>query len=539
MYDQLTLGQLFEHAVGYAADVPIVTRAADGSVRRYTYQEFGARAVRLMNSLDALDIAYGEVVATLASNSDRHLEAYFAVPCAGRVLHTLNPRLSSDDLAYTIKIASDRAIFVDPDMLALLEPIADELTDVRAIVVFGSEVPPTSLRNVVAYEDLIGGRSDQYAPPRIDERHPLGICFSTGTTGRPKGVTYTHRSTVLHALAIATGAGMALGPTDCTCAMVPMFHANCFGLPHAAAAVGAKQVLYEGSFNPSAFVDLLIAERATFSAAVPTIWHAIAADLRTRKLRLPDLRHVITAGARPPTSLVDEFRNDFDVQMLQAYGMTEASPLVGVAWPKHHMSTWEPQRLEHEVSQQSALPMPLVSVELRDDAGEPISWDGTAMGNVHLRGPWISRHYIGGVSAEQFSEGGWFNSGDIAIGSPHGYITIADRSKDLVKSGGEWISSVDIENAIADIPGVAHAAVIAIPDPTWDERPLACVVLHPDAMVDLEVIRANLLKAGFPRWQLPDRIELLPELPLTAVGKVDKKALRKTFATAPTSNPVR
>jgi fatty-acyl-CoA synthase len=336
--DQLTLNKLLEHAVRYASDVPLVTRAADGSVRRYDYAAFGGRVAQLMNALPELGIETGEVVATLASNSDRHLETYFAIPSAGRVLHTLNPRLSADDLAFTIEAAEDKAIFVDADMLPLLEAFADRLTGLRALVVFGDVVPPTAFANVVAYEELIANQSDVYRPPFIDERAPLGICFSTGTTGRPKGVTYTHRSTVLHALTIATGAGVAIGPGDCTCAMVPMFHANCFGLPHAAAAVGAKQVFYEGSFDPGAFVDLLIAERATFSAAVPTIWHAIAADLRVRGLRLPDLRHVITAGARPPASLVDEFRNDFGVEMIQAYGMTEASPLVGVAWPKHHMS---------------------------------------------------------------------------------------------------------------------------------------------------------------------------------------------------------
>ena len=528
--DQLTLNQLFEHAVRYASDVPIVTRAADGSVRRYDYATFGGRVAQLMNALPQLGFEARDVIATLASNSDRHLEAYFAIPCAGRVLHTLNPRLSADDLAYCIETAEDKAIFVDPDLLPLLEAIADRISGLRAVVVFGGVVPSTSLPNVVAYEELLANQSDTYQPPAIDERSPLGICFSTGTTGRPKGVTYTHRSTVLHALTIATGAGVSIGPADCTCVMVPMFHGNCFGLPHAACAVGAKQVFYEGSFDPAAFVDLLIAERATFSAAVPTIWHAIAADLRTRGLRLPDLRHVVTAGARPPASLVDEFRNIFGVQMIQAYGMTEASPLVGVAWPKHHMRDWEPERVRREVDRQSALPLPLVSVELRDDEGSPVDWNGESMGNVHLRGEWISKGYLGGVASENFGDDGWFSSGDIAVGSPHGYLTIADRSKDLVKSGGEWISSVDLENAIAGIPGVAHAAVIAVPDAKWDERPLACIVPQPGAVVDLNTVRTHLLDAGFPRWQLPDRIELLEQLPLTAVGKIDKKALRTAYA---------
>ncbi len=529
LHDSLTLNQLFEHATRYAAEVPIVTRAADGTIRRYNYGNFGSRTARLINALPELGVEEGEVVATLASNSDRHLEAYFAVPCAGRVLHTLNPRLSSDDLAYTIEVAKDRAIFVDPEMLGLLEPIGDRLTGLRAVVVLSDTIPDTSLPNLISYEQLLARHPDNYSPSEIDERSPLGICFTTGTTGRPKGVTYTHRSTVLHALTIATGAGMSLGPGDCTCAMVPMFHANCFGLPHAAAAVGAAQVFYSGTFDPSAFVDLLISERATFSAAVPTIWHAVAADIQARKLQLPDLRHIVTAGSRPPAALVNQFRDGFDIAMVQAYGMTEASPLVGVAWPKHYMRGWDREQLDHEAQMQSALPLPLVSVDLRDDAGAPVPWDGKAMGNVHLRGPWIVDGYLDQVTAEQFADGS-FDCGDIAVGSPRGYLTIADRSKDLVKSGGEWISSVDMENAICSMTSVAQAAVVAIPDNTWDERPLPCIVASGDSVIDIEDVRDHLLAAGFPRWQLPNRIEMLDELPLTSTGKIDKKALRAIYA---------
>jgi fatty-acyl-CoA synthase len=317
--------------------------------------------------------------------------------------------------------------------------------------------------------------------------------------------------------------------------MVPMFHANCFGLPHAAAAVGAKQVFYAGTFDPSAFVDLLIAERATFSAAVPTIWHGVAADICARGLQLPDLRHIVTAGSRPPKSLVEQFWNEFGIPMIQAYGMTEASPLVGVAWPKHHMLDWEPDRIDREARQQSCLTLPLVSVDLRNDDGRVVAWDGTTMGNVALRGPWISRAYLGGESRDQFSADGWFSPGDIAVGSPRGYLKIADRSKDLVKSGGEWISSVDMENAICGMDSVSQAAVIAIPDPKWDERPLPCIVRKGEAQVDVNDVRAHLLAAGFPRWQLPDRIELFDELPLTTVGKVDKKALRKSLASPPST----
>ncbi|EHB59133.1 Long-chain-fatty-acid--CoA ligase [Mycolicibacterium rhodesiae JS60] len=535
LHDSLTLNQLFEHAIRFAPEVPIVTRVADGSLRRYNYEQFGSRTAQLINALPGLGIKPGEVVATLAANSDRHLEAYFAVPCAGRVLHTLNPRFSPDDLAYAIEVAQDRAIFVDPEMIGLLEPIADRLTGVRAIVVLSDTVPDTVLPDAISYEQLLSQYPDIYSPSEFDERSPLGICFTTGTTGRPKGVTYTHRSTVLHALTIATGAGMSLGPSDCTCAMVPMFHANCFGLPHAAAAVGAAQVFYAGTFDPSAFVDLLISEQATFSAAVPTIWHAVAADIEKRGLRLDDLRHIITAGARPPASLAAKFRDELGINMIQAYGMTEASPTVAVAWPKHYMRDWDRARVDEHALTQSGLPLPLVSLDLRDDDGAPIAWDGATMGSVHVRGPWIADEYLNGVSPEQFNNS-WFSTGDIAIGSPSGYFKMADRSKDLVKSGGEWISSVDMENAICSMAAVSQAAVIAVPDDRWDERPLPIVVPAGEITVDIEAVRTHLEDAGFPRWQLPQRIEIADALPLTSIGKIDKKALRARYAVAVDTN---
>jgi fatty-acyl-CoA synthase len=530
---ELTLNLILNHAARRAGDVEIVTHYADGWSRRYTYAELGRRAAQLGHALDTLGIERGEVVATLAANSDRHMECYFGIPCAGRVLHTLNPRLSVDDLGYVIERADDRAIFVDPELVPLLESVAGALDRVRTIVILGDTIPPTSLRGVVAYEELIGGQPDELPAPESDERSPLGICFTTGTTGRPKGVVYSHRSAVLHAFAAASGAGLGIGPEDCVCAMVPMFHANCFGLPHAAALVGAKHVLYAGAFNPTTYVDLLIAEHVTFSAAVPTIWQAVATELRRRGPVLPDLKLVITAGAKPPASLVDLYWDEFKIPMVQAYGMTEASPLVGVCRPKHHMRDWDAERRASVVRRQAALPLAGIELSLRGADGSDVPWDGAAMGAVHLRGPWVLDSYLGEErDPNSFSDDGWFAAGDVAIGSPDGYLVIADRTKDLVKSGGEWISSVAMENAIRLIAGVADAAVIAIPDARWDERPLPCVVLDEAATIGLDDVRTHLVAQGFPRWQLPDRIEIVPELPRTTVGKLDKKTLRDSYSGA-------
>ena len=530
---ELNLGMFLRHAADHCGDVEVVTREPDGSVRRYTYADLGRRADQLMHGLDALGLGIGDAVGTLAWNHDRHLEAYFAIPCSGRVLHTLNPRLSADDLAYTIGEAADRVIVVDPGFVPLLARIPDALAGLKALIVTGDTASAAGLPcDVIGYDDLLAGQPESHSPREIPERSPMGICFTSGTTGRPKGVVYTHRSAVLHGMAIASGAGAAVGPGDCVCVQVPMFHANCFGMPHAAAMVGAKQVLNSGPFDPAALVDLLASERVTVSAGVPTIWQMVAADLRTRKVRLPDLRHVLTAGSQPPPSLIEEFFTDFGIPMIQAWGMTESSPVLGMAWPKNHMRDWDAATLTDRVRRQAGLPLAGVSVRLRDDTGADVAWDGAGMGDVQIRGPWVAGGYLGGdVGVEQFTDDGYFVTGDTAIGSSDGYLVIADRTKDLVKSGGEWISSIDMENAITGLAGVAEAAIIAVPDEKWGERPLACVVPAAGAGVTLEEVHEH-LTTSFERWQLPDRMETLEALPRTSVGKIDKKALRTRFGDA-------
>jgi fatty-acyl-CoA synthase len=521
---------LFGHAPRYFPDTEVVTRLADGRVHRYTYAEFACRAQQLMHALDALGLAPGDRVATLAWNGYRHLEAYWAVPCTGRVLHTLNLRLSPEDLAYVIGHADDRAVLVDSDLLPLLEKVHERggLAGVRHVVVLGDEVPDTALPGVVAYEELIAGLPDAYAPRDIDERSPLGLCYTSGTTGRPKGVLYTHRSTVLHAIAASSQAAMSIGPGDCVLPVVPMFHANAWGVPYTATPYGAKQVFLGGSLDPAALVELMAAERVTVAAGVPTIWMAVADEITARG-GLPELRHLLCGGARPPRALIERYRRDFGIPLVQVWGMTETSPLASLAWPKERMRDWDEERITDAVRTRAGLPLPGVQMDIRDEAGNSLHWDGISMGDLLVRGPWIADSYLGGEGAAQFTEDGWFRTGDIAVGSPDGYVVIADRAKDLIKSGGEWISSVDMETAVMSLPEIAEAAVIAVPDDKWQERPLVCVAPRPGSAVTLERVRAHLEAAGFARWQLPDRIEVVEAIPRTGVGKFDKKALRARF----------
>ncbi|MEO3762565.1 long-chain fatty acid--CoA ligase [Streptomyces sp. B8F3] len=523
---------LFDHGPRYFHDTEVVTRFPDGSRHRYTYADFGRRAQQLMHALDALALPPGARVATLAWNGYRHLEAYWAVPCTGRVLHTLNVRLSADELAYIVKHADDRVVLVDADLLPLLEQVAERggLAGVEHVVVLADRVPAgTTLPGTVAYEELIAAQPGTYEPREIDERSPLGLCYTSGTTGRPKGVVYTHRSTMLHALAGSSRAAMSIGPGDAVLPVVPMFHANAWGLPYTATPYGAKQVFYGGPLEEAALVELMAAERVTVAAGVPTVWMAVADALAARGGGLPDVRHLLCGGARPSRALIDRYRTEFGIPLVQIWGMTETSPLASFAWPKERMRGWDEERLADAVRGMAGLPLPGVQTQIRDADGRPLPWDGASMGELLVRGPWVADEYLGEEGGGQFTEDGWFVTGDIATGSPDGYFVITDRAKDLVKSGGEWISSVDMESAVMAMDAVAEAAVVAVPDEKWSERPLVCVVLRPGATVTLDEVRAHLERSGFARWQLPDRVELVDAVPRTGTGKFDKKALRARF----------
>jgi fatty-acyl-CoA synthase len=531
MDEQLGAWLLFDQIAHHARATEVVTLVgASGRIHRATYGEVAARAQQLMHALDTLGVPEGAPVATLAWNSQWHLECYFGIPCAGRIIHTVNVRLSADEIAYILADAGDRVVFADADLLTVLGQATKGFSTVDTVVVFG-DVPEGSPGNLISYDELLAAESDSYPWRRIDEYTTLGLCYTSGTTGSPKGVAYTHRSTFLHALAATSATACRVGPGDTVLPMVPMFHASAWGLPYAAAGAGAKQVFLAGAAQPAAIVDLLVQERVTIAAGVPTIWFSVAEELDSRTATLPDLRHIVVGGSQPPRALMQRYLDNYNVPILQAWGMTETSPLASVAWPAGYMADWTPEQVMDAARSQAGRPLPGVRISIRDDAGIEVPRDATTVGTLLVRGPWVADRYTTEVDGARWTEDGWFDTGDMAAWNSDGSFVIADRAKDLIKSGGEWISSLDMENAIAAMPTVREVAVIAVPHEKWQERPLACIALEADGSVELAEVCQRLESAGFAKWQLPDRIEIVESIPRTSVGKYDKKVLRAQFGT--------
>jgi fatty-acyl-CoA synthase len=507
-------------------DATVTSLTEPGVVESATFAQLHERIDRLARALGALGVQPGDRVGTFAWNNQRHFELYFAVPCVGAVLHTLNIRLFAEQLAYIVNHAEDAVIFVDDSLVGVLEPLARSLRTVKQFVVMG-EGETGELPNAVRYEELLeqaGGGDFDY--PELDERQAAALCYTSGTTGNPKGVLYSHRSISLHSTATLVRDGLGLGRADRVLAVVPMFHANAWGLPHGAALAGADLILPDRFLGAEPLAGLIASERPTLMGCVPTIF----ADLlryadEHPELDLSSLSNATCGGSAVPRQLMQDFEERHGVNIFQAWGMTETSPVATFSRPaeREHDSAYWDQRAKQ------GRPLPWVELRLVDDAGEEVPWDGESTGEIEVRGPWIAARYFRDESSEDKFDGGWLRTGDIAAVDEAGFVQITDRAKDVIKSGGEWISSVELENELMGHPDVVEAAVIAKPDERWSERPLCCVVLRESSKTGAAELVEH-LRGRVAKWWLPDEFAFVAEIPKTSVGKFDKKVLRSRLA---------
>ncbi|HYL76602.1 MAG TPA: long-chain fatty acid--CoA ligase, partial [Bryobacteraceae bacterium] len=500
-------------------------------MHRYTYADFCARVHAVARGLARLGIRPGDRVGTLCWNSSRHLELYFAVPCYGAVLHTLNLRLPSDQLAYIVNHAEDKVIFVDASLAPILEPIRDQIACVKHFVILPDEPRGSSkLAPSTDYEGLIeSAGSERYPWPLLHENAAAATCYTSGTTGNPKGVLYSHRSLFLHSFALALTDVFGISEGDTVLQLVPMFHANGWGIPYAAVMTGARIVFSGRQLQPADVAELIQNERATFTAGVPTIWIALYGYLEEHPHDLGSLRAVVCAGSAMPRQFIEWYEKKYGVHFRLAWGMTETTPIATVTVVKQKLNAL-PDKERFDLLARHGMPVPGVDIRIVDAEGKELPWDGTTMGELQTRGPWITSGYYNDPRSDQAFVDGWFRTGDVSTIDAEGYMQIMDRTKDLVKSGGEWISSVDLENAIMAHPKVMEAAVIAVFHPKWQERPLACIA--PLAQYRGEITKEEILQflAGrVAKWWLPDDIVFVEAVPKTSVGKFNKRALRDQF----------
>jgi fatty-acyl-CoA synthase len=525
---QLTLTPLMERARRLYPNKEIVTKVGP-SLERTTYAQWAERVGRLANALAKLGIEKGDRVATFAWNNTRHLELYFAVPCMGAVLHPLNLRLPADQLAYIVNHAEDKVLFVDPSLLPAIEKLAPQFKTVKHYVVMGDKVPETTLSPVSAYEELLGAVGPDYPWPALHENDAAAMCYTSGTTGNPKGVAYSHRAIYLHSLGLSMVDAFGFAESETYLPVVPMFHVLAWGTPYACTMLGTKQVFPGPHLQPRDLAELFQAERVTITAGVPTLWIGLLALLDKERYDLSSLKTMIVGGAAAPQSLIEGYQKKHGLNIVHAWGMTEMTPLGTVSRLKSYQAELpEAQRFAIRAKQG----VPSVGVEIRaiDEEGHEVPWDGQTYGELQVRGPWVIRSYYNDERSPQSFMDGWFRTGDVVTIDPEGFVQIVDRTRDLIKSGGEWISSQDLENAIMSHPKVLEAAVIAIPHPKWQERPLACVVPKPDYKDDItreEIL--DHLRPHFAKMYLPDDVVFIEAVPKTSVGKFDKKVLRAQF----------
>lgn len=520
----LTITGIVERAEQFHADREVVSRRPSGATTRTTFGSCAGRARRLAGALTALGVGAGDPVATLLWNQSEHFEMYLAVPAMGAVIHTLNPRLFPEELAFIVGDARDKVIVVDESLLEVFETFRAAADFAHIVVVAHSGAAPDGMLD---YESIIADAMP-VEWPRLDERQPAAMCYTSGTTGRPKGVVYSHRALVLHSLVAALPDQISVSARDTLLPVVPMFHANAWGLPYAAALTGSGLVLPGPHLDPESVLDLCASERVTITAGVPTVWMGMlsALDSQPDRWDLSALDRLVVGGAAVPQSMIEGY-DRHGLTVVQAWGMTETAPLGAICrLPASLDDSDDAEQRGYRTRQGVA--SPFFDIRARDDNGTMIAWDDTALGELEVRGPWVAASYHGGRGADSFTTDGWFKTGDVVRIDLHGCIRICDRSKDLVKSGGEWISSVDLENRLMSHPAVAQAAVIAIPDERWGERPLAVITLCSQASASAGELRRH-LGQEFARWQLPDRFEFVAEIPCTATGKFKKTELRERF----------
>ncbi|MEU9026036.1 long-chain fatty acid--CoA ligase [Streptomyces sp. NPDC048383] len=530
----LLVTRILRHGMTIHGKSQVTTWTGEAEPHRRSFAEIGTRANRLATALrDELGVRQDDRVATLMWNNAEHVEAYFAIPSMGAVLHTLNLRLPPEQLVFIVNHAVDKVVLVNGTLLPLLAPLLPHLPTIEHVVVAGigdrSALDGLDVR-VHEYEELIEGRSDRYEWPELDERQAAAMCYTSGTTGDPKGVVYSHRSIYLHSMQVNMAESMGLSDKDTTLVVVPQFHVNAWGLPHATFMTGINMLMPDRFLQPAPLAEMIERERPSHAAAVPTIWQGLLAEVTAQPRDLTSMKQVTIGGSACPPSLMEAY-DRLGVRLCHAWGMTETSPLGTMAHPPAGLSAEEewPYRVT-----QGRFPAG-VEARLVGPGGDHLPWDGESAGELEVRGTWIAGAYYGGAAgeperpADKFSADGWLKTGDVGVISPDGFLTLTDRAKDVIKSGGEWISSVELENALMAHPEVAEAAVVAVPDDKWGERPLATVVLKEGATADYAELR-DFLAASIAKWQLPERWSLVAAVPKTSVGKFDKKVIRKQYA---------
>ncbi|MBS4188759.1 long-chain fatty acid--CoA ligase [Bacillus sp. FJAT-49705] len=527
MQTPLTMTQMIKRAERFFPKKEVVSRTASG-IQRFTYKQIAERTRKLAESLQKLGVERGDKVGTMAWNHHRHLEAYFAIPCSGAILHTINIRLSPQHIVFIINHAENKVLLIDPDLVPLIEACKDKLPTVKAFIIMTDEpeLPETTLSPVYHYEKLLEEASGEYEyPDDLDENEPAGMCYTSATTGNPKGVIYSHRGIVLHSMALGMADSAGVSEKDIAMPVVPMFHVNAWGLPFASVWFGTNLVMPGPYFTPKLLAELIQEEKVTITAGVPTIWLGLLKELDEHNYDMSSLRGVLCGGSAAPKGMIKAFEQKHNIPFMHAYGMTETSPLVVISTLKSYQEelSYE-ERLEIRAKQ--GILVPGLEMKIVGKDGE-VEWNGKEMGEFAIRGPWIASEYYKDDRTKEAFRDGWLFTGDVVTIDEEGFMKIVDRTKDLIKSGGEWISSVDIENALMAHEAVFEAAVVAVPHEEWQERPVACIVLKDAYKGKIEKQELyEFLKPQFAKWWLPDEILFLEEIPKTSVGKFLKMALR-------------